>query len=205
MAPTSEAPPDTTMMRTVHDAPRRDLARANEVLADAGTLGGDQRCAIGTHLEWMMGFLRAHHASEDNGLYRLAGERADPAARLVLDRMRADHHAVAAAISEVDLAAAALRADRSDDAVRRTATALCALVVVLRPHLQAEEDDAMPIVSRLISAAEWQAIEKEHNLDPKSTSELGFEGHWLIDGSTDADRATVLGLVPPIPRRLMLH
>ena len=46
----------------------------------------------------------------------------------------------------------------------------------------------MPIVSRLITAAEWQAIEKKHNLDPKSIAELGFEGHWLIDGSSDADR-----------------
>ena len=63
----------------------------------------------------------------------------------------------------------------------------------------------MPIVSRLVTAAEWQAIEKEHNLDPKSMSELGFEGHWLIDGSSDADRATVLGLVPPIPRFVLLH
>lgn len=63
----------------------------------------------------------------------------------------------------------------------------------------------MPIVSRLITAAEWLAIEKKHNLDPKSRSELGFEGHWLIDGSSDADRAAVVGLVPPLPRFLLLH
>lgn len=51
----------------------------------------------------------------------------------------------------------------------------------------------MPITSRLISAAEWQAIEKKHNLDPKSMSDLGFEGHWLIDSVSDADRVTVIG------------
>ena len=63
----------------------------------------------------------------------------------------------------------------------------------------------MPVTARLITAAEWQAIEKEHNLDPKSMSELGFEGHWLIDGASDADRATVIGLVPPIPRFILLR
>ena len=63
----------------------------------------------------------------------------------------------------------------------------------------------MPITARLITAAEWQAIEKKHNLDPKSMSDLGFEGHWLIDGASDADRATVIGLVPPIPRFILLR
>ena len=63
----------------------------------------------------------------------------------------------------------------------------------------------MPIASRLVTAAEWEAIDKQHNLDPKSFSELGFEGHWLVDGATESDRATVLGLVPPIPRFVLLH
>jgi hypothetical protein len=76
---------------------------------------------------------------------------------------------------------------------------------VLLPHLREEEDEAMPIVSRLITAGEWLAVEHEHNLDPKSMSELGFEGHWLIDGATEADRAIVAGLVPPIPRFILLH
>ena len=63
----------------------------------------------------------------------------------------------------------------------------------------------MPITSRLITAAEWDAIDKKHNLDPKSMSDLGFEGHWRIDGASDADRAKVVGLVPTIPRFILLH
>ena len=63
----------------------------------------------------------------------------------------------------------------------------------------------MPIVSRLITAAEWQAIEKEHNLDPKSMADLGFEGHWLIDGATTADRTAVASVVPPIARFFLLR
>lgn len=64
-------------------------------------------------------------------------------------------------------------------------------------------DDAMPITAQSITAAECQAIEKKHNLDPKSMSDLGFEGHWLIDSASGADRATVLG--PPIQRFILLH
>jgi hypothetical protein len=123
----------------------------------------------------------------------------------VLDRMAREHHDVVAAISAVRSAASTLAEQPSDDAARATAEALEQLRVVLLPHLQEEEDEAMPIVSRLITAAEWQAIEKEHNLDPKSMSDLAFEGHWLIDGATDADRTVVIELVPPIPRFILLH
>jgi hemerythrin-like domain-containing protein len=207
MTTATDAPADTTMMRIVHDALRRDLDRANAVLTAPVRASGDQRRAIGAHLSWMMRFLHAHHASEDHGLYPLVRERAGEAAaaREVLDRMGRDHDAIATAIARVEAAAAALVADSSDDAEKQTVLALDGLGDVLLPHLREEEADAMPIVSRLITAAEWLAIEQEHNLDPKSTSELGFEGHWLIDSASDTDRATVLGLVPPVPRFLLLH
>ena len=207
MARTSDAPADTTMMRIVHDALRRDLARAKVALSEPTGASRDRRRAVGAHLGWMMRFLHAHHASEDDGLYPLVRERArdDAEALGVLDRMTREHQAIAAPISAVEATAAPLAADGSDPATRRAIAALDALAAVLLPHLRAEEDDAMPLTSRLVTAAEWDAIDKKHNLDPKSMSDLGFEGHWLIDSASDADRATVTRLVPPIPRFILLH
>ncbi len=206
MAMTPDAPADTTIMRIVHDALRRDLERATTALTEPD-LARARRRAIGAHLGWMMCFLRAHHASEEDGLYPLVRERAGDAVELlsVLDRMTDEHEDVAPAIARVEAAAAALAEDGSDGAARQTLTALDALGGALLPHLREEEDEAMPIASRLITAAEWQAIEQTHNVGPKSMSELGFEGHWLIETATDADRATVIGLVPPIPRFVLLH
>ena len=37
-----------------------------------------------------------------------------------------------------------------------------------------------------------------------SLTELGLEGHWLIDGVTAEDRDVVLGVVPPVPRHLLV-
>jgi hemerythrin-like domain-containing protein len=195
------------MMRIVHDALRRDLARARMALAEPGRASPMQRRAIGSHLGWMMGFLHAHHASEDNGLYPVVRQRAqdETDALEVLDRMAREHDAIAPAVAALEAVAAGLAANASDDAARQTIDALDSLTDVLLPHLRQEEVDAMPIASRLITAAEWQAIEKTHNLDPKSMSDLGFEGHWLIDAAGDADRATVLGLVPPVPRLILLY
>jgi hypothetical protein len=63
----------------------------------------------------------------------------------------------------------------------------------------------MPVVSRAITDAEWRAIEQRHNLDGKSSAQLGREGHWLIDDASEEDRARVLGLVPPLPRFALVH
>ena len=206
MAIAADAPADTSMMRIVHDALRRDLARAQGALGDRRTSAADQRRAVGRHLRWMMAFLRAHHASEDEGLYPFVRSRAaDPVDREVIDRMCRSHEDLTPAILDVDAAAATLAAAETDTAAVHALAAVDALASVLLPHLREEEDEAMPIVSRWINAGQWSAIDKAHNLDPKSKAELGFEGHWLIDGASDADRATVVGLVPPIARFLLLH
>ena len=207
MTMTSAPPADTTMMRIVHDALRRDLARARTTLAEPACSHQDRRRAVGAHLGWMMHFLHAHHAAEDEGLYPLLRARAgaDESVLEVLERMAGEHQAIASAMGVLEDASAALVSDPSDVAAQRTIAAIAALAAVLHPHLREEEDDAMPITSRLVTGPEWDAIDKKHNLDPKSMSELGFEGHWLIDGASDADRAKVVGLVPPVPRFVLLH
>ena len=63
----------------------------------------------------------------------------------------------------------------------------------------------MPIVSDALTEAEWLAIEHEHNVKPKGIAQLGKEGHWLIDDASAEDRAKVLGLVPAVPRFVLLH
>ena len=100
-----DAPADTRMMRIVHQALRRDLRRAQVALTGEPPPPHRQQQAIARHLIWMMAFLRAHHRSEDDGLYPLVRQR-DPAAAELLDAMHADHEEVASAMSALDAAAA---------------------------------------------------------------------------------------------------
>ena len=192
-------PADTTMMRIVHDALRRDLARARRALASGPPPDRRQRAAISEQLRWMTGFLEGHHRSEDLGLYPLVRERSAGAAAL-LDDMAADHRADAPALRSVGTAAAGPGEDVVPD---RLVGALDELSAILLPHLRREEDEVMPLVSRVVSAGEWQDIEQEHNLDGKSMAQLGREGHWLIDDTSPEDRDRVLSLVPPIQRLVL--
>jgi hypothetical protein len=77
------APADTSMMRIVHAALRRDLERARNAVTGQPVPDGRQRAAIARHLTWMMRFLDAHHRSEDDGLYPVVRARRPDAAALL--------------------------------------------------------------------------------------------------------------------------
>jgi iron-sulfur cluster repair protein YtfE (RIC family) len=197
-------PADTRMMNIVHQALRRDLQRAATALELTPPPGERQRVAIADHLGWMMEFLRGHHESEDVGLYPVVRARRPDAADL-LDQMDDDHQTIARSIDAVDLAASTYGATDEPSARTRLVAALGDLDEVLLPHLQREEELVLPIAAAALTDAEWQAIEHEHNVKHKTIAQLGREGHWLIDDASAADRETVLGLVPAVPRFALLH
>ena len=100
----ADAPADIRLMGIVHDALRRDLRRTRQVLTATPPPAGRQRQALAEHVRWMMQFLRAHHATEDDGLYPMVRQRTPQAADL-LDQMHAEHATIGPAIVAVERAA----------------------------------------------------------------------------------------------------
>ena len=197
-------PSDMRMMGIVHDALRRDLARAIDTLSGDALPPEPQGQAIGRHVEWMMGFLHQHHHGEDEGVWPLLRRRR-PDVVPVVDETEADHERIAPLIDRCENAARAFAVHPSEESGDALAVALRDLADVLLPHLEREEAELMPLTSVAISAAEWAEIEQRYYVGPKSTSELGFEGHWLLDG-LDAERAdVVVHTVPPVVRSILLH
>lgn len=184
-------PADTRTMRIVHNAMRRDLTRAREVLDALPYPHNRQRIALAEHLTMIMAFLHKHHDAEESGLYPLV--RRDPAAGALLAEMEADHDALDSGIAAVERAAAAYALDpgaRAD-----LATALDLLNPVLMPHLDREEDLLMPVVERTVTKAEWDAWERAL-ARKRSLPELAREGLWVMDGATEDERALMTALVP---------
>lgn len=197
-------PADTRMMGIVHGALRRDLLRARQVASTAPYPQGRQRRALGEHVVWLMDFLHAHHTSEDEGLWPAVRAK-NPDAGALLDSLEADHQRIEPAAAALRAAGERYAASTRDDARSGLVAALDDLGTVLFPHLDREVEEAMPVVSRTISHGEWRAIEQKYNLKPKSLSQLGFEGHWLIDGIDDEGYDVVVHTVPAIPRFVLLH
>jgi hemerythrin-like domain-containing protein len=195
-----DGPADTRMMGIVHDALRRDLARTRAALD--GPVPEAQRRALAAHVGWMLDFLHAHHEGEDAGLYPMV-RAVDPTAGALLDAMAADHAAVDPAVG--DLRVAIARWADSDAARASVRDALIALEDVLLPHLDREENEAMPVVATAITHRQWHEWEQEYNIKTKSLPKLAEEGLWLMDGLDPARKAIVEAEVPWVPRMLVLY
>jgi hemerythrin-like domain-containing protein/uncharacterized protein YndB with AHSA1/START domain len=186
-------PADTRMMCIVHNALRRDIARAQSALTHWPYPDPRQRDAIGKHLVWMMQFLHRHHRTEDDGLYPLVRQRV-PRAAPILDAMDADHHGLLPAIDRVSGTAPRYAQDASARA--ELVVALNQLAAVMLPHLDREETEMLPIVAAAVSMAEWNAIERAYAVKPLKPAELAFTALWLFDDANEEDRVVVRSVVP---------
>lgn len=201
---TQDGPADTRMMGIVHEALKRDLLRVRRVLGEAPAPQGRQRVALGQHVTWMLEFLHAHHSGEDAGLWPLVRER-NPAAVELLASMEADHARIAPAADVVAEAARTYTATTIDAARVALVEALDGLIEVLVPHLDREVAEAMPVVSASITNREWDAVEQEYNIKPKTTRQLAMEGHWLLEGIDAEGYDVVVHKVPVALRFILLH
>jgi hemerythrin-like domain-containing protein len=201
---TAEVPADTAMMGIVHSALRRDLTRTSTALSGQTAPGDVQRAALTAHLAWMMDFLNRHHEGEDAGLWPMVRSLA-PSAGDLLDQMERDHAQIA---PHMEVLRSATSHYRDNDGVAprdRVVAALAALRAVLDPHLYREETEMMPIITQTMTGAQWENFNHEHFIKPKSKSELGQEGHWLIDSLDPVGYRVVVESVSPIPRFVLLH
>lgn len=199
-----EGPADTRMMGIVHNALKRDLLRTRQALLAVPPPQGRQRVALGKHVTWMLDFLHAHHSGEDAGLWPLVRRR-NPAAAELLDSMEADHARIAPAAAAAAAAAREYTATTADSPRARLVDALDGLVGVLVPHLDREVAEAMPVVAASITNREWDAVEQEYNIKPKTTRQLAMEGHWLLEGIDTEGYDVVVHKVPAVLRFVLLH
>jgi len=152
----------------------------------------------------MMDLLHAHHSSEDTGLWPLVRRR-NPAAGAMLDSLEADHARIAPAADAVATAARQYTLTTAEPPQVALVEALDGLLDVLVPHLDREVAEAMPIVAASITDREWNAVEQEYNIKPKSVRELGIEGHWLLEGIDPEGYDVVVGKVPAVLRFALIH
>jgi hemerythrin-like domain-containing protein len=192
------------MMGIVHDALRRDLDRLRAALTTTPHPEGARRRALAEHTAWLLAFLHHHHTGEDEGLYPMV-RAANPGAGALLDAMDAEHAAIDPCMDRLGAAAQRWGTTGSDADRVAVVDALDALDAVLRPHLEHEEADVMPVVSASITHRQWREWEQVTNIGPKSFADLGAEGHWMLDGLDPDRRRLLLHQVPAIPRVVLLY
>jgi hemerythrin-like domain-containing protein len=185
---------DMTMMLTVHDAFRRELARIAKITAQTDD---DPKHILTAAIGWQMfkKYLRIHHTSEDDAVWgpmeqKLAGRPADLA---LLAAMEAEHAAIDPLLNAIDLALG----DR-DQGPERLGGLVDQLVTNLGGHLKHEESEGLALIDSTLNQEQWANFGALHV--KRVGSDAATYLPWLLDSATEEWTAKVLSGLPPYGR-----
>jgi iron-sulfur cluster repair protein YtfE (RIC family) len=151
-------PLDMAAMYAVHDVLRRELEPIARVTA---RVGDDPRRVLRTATGWrrFKETLRAHHRTEDGLLWpALRRQLADrPDELVLLEALEAEHAAIDQHLAMIDELL-----DDPEAGLLRLGDLTDSLVTGLGGHLTHEEAAAIPLIERVLPAAQWAAFEQAH-------------------------------------------
>lgn len=190
---------DTSDMVIVHRMFRRECALLPQLVA--AVAGGDLARArvVAGHAREVLDMLHHHHVGEDELLWPKLLARTRFHADL-LARMDSQHQALAVLLEHAATAFSAWQ----HAPVAPTSAALTALLeqlsVGLNTHFDEEEAQVLPIVERVITAAEYHEVGQRGLVSIPLTRRLVALG-YLLEETTPQERSDFLAVVPA-PARL---
>lgn len=157
-----EGPVDMFMMYVMHHAFRRDLSMLTE--AARVTPVSDRTAWRLLEQRWSVFHeaLHGHHTGEDTGLWPLLLERAEESERQTLLDMEAEHAELDPLLEACGRGFTRLTDHADDDARAALAVRLVATRECLARHLHHEETEAIAIIQRRLTQADWDRLDEEH-------------------------------------------
>jgi hemerythrin-like domain-containing protein len=184
-------------MVVIHRVFRRELA-AIPTLIRAVRDGDTTRArTVADHLDLILSGLHMHHTGEDAVLWPLLLERAEPSAELV-HTMERQHERVDDYAGQVAPLRTAWSQAPSAIVGEQLARLVEAFGEALREHLDLEEREILPLVSRHLSVAEWDSL-GEHGKESMSSRQLPLMFGAILEDADDVERRRMLAhLTPPL-------
>jgi hypothetical protein len=205
-------PADLLPMYLMHHAFRRDLARF--AASVAATAVEDRRTWHALARRWaQLGrVLHLHHEGEDEILWPLLLTRVDDAGdavgRATLEAMEAEHEEIDPLLTGCADGLAVLAAGGGDqDTQAALVVRMAAAAERLGHHLGHEESEAMALVQRHLTPAEWDALHPEFGRHYTPRDAL-FALPWVLHGLPRDLRPQALAFVgrgPVLVWRLLLR
>jgi hemerythrin-like domain-containing protein len=202
MTTTTMEKPDTNEMRVIHRVFRRELTALPGYVRR--TPDGDLERAevVGHHAQFMLDALHIHHTGEDENLWPLLLDRAQPSTDLI-HTMQAQHERVHESVDRCQGLLAQWRPDPDPSVGEQLASAIEGLNGALLEHLDQEEREILPLAEQYVSPAEWAKL-GEHGRDSMSRDQLPIMFGAILEEADPEERAQMLAHIP-LPIRLLLR
>ena len=190
---------DTSDMVIVHRMFRRECALLPQLVA--AVAGGDLARArtVAGHAREVLDMLHHHHVGEDELLWPRLSVRTRFHADL-LARMDSQHQGLAVLLEHAATAFTAWQHAPTAPTSTALTTLLEQLSAGLNEHFDEEEAAVLPIVERVITAAEYQEVGRRGLVSIPLTRRLVVLG-YLLEGATPQERSDFLAAIPA-PARL---
>jgi hemerythrin-like domain-containing protein len=201
MSQTKE-PVDTWEMVVVHRAFRREFGLAPKLIRRVADGDRERAGVVADYLEFIGNGLHHHHTAEDELLWPLLLERVGELDGELVHRMETQHETVATLIAQAAELMPAWRASAAASTGEQLAVVFEKMSVALNEHLTDEETEILPLCSRYLTHAEWEALGKRgQEAIPKGAKAFVSLGGLLAD-ATPQERSRFLAQLP-LPARVM--
>jgi hypothetical protein len=179
-------PADMTMMYVMHHAFRRDLDRFTAAVAATPVADRATWQALAARWDRFFTVLHHHHSVEDLYIWPFLLERADARERTTLEAMEEEHGHIDPLLAAVADAFIALAGDRppsgAEDVRAGLKVRMAATRDLLGRHLEHEETEAITILQRHSTTADWHRIEQEQIGKKKIPVPMPFLVGWCAEG-----------------------
>jgi hemerythrin-like domain-containing protein len=192
---------DTGDMIVVHRFFRKVFRDARRLVDGVADGDGERARAVGRFTREIAGSLHAHHQGEDQMLWDRLSERA-PGCAAHVERMRAQHAAMAERLDALDEVIPAWEASAAASDRARVRMALDEVLAVLAVHLGDEEASILPVAGPVFTQKEWDQL-GAHARSRIPVSRLLIQLGMILDSFPADEREEWFTTTFPAPVRVL--
>ena len=197
-----EGPVDMYMMYVMHHAFRRDLTKLTEAAECTPVTDRVAWTLLKQRWEVFAEALHGHHSGEDAGLWPLLLERGTPEDVDTLEAMEAEHAEIDPILTACAKGFEAVTTATDPVAAAHLADRLAAARDTLLAHMGHEESDALALVQKYMTQADWDHV-VENNFDRKTSPRLLFAAVPWIAHELPRDAVDALLAEAGLPMKLV--
>ncbi|HEY0539870.1 MAG TPA: hemerythrin domain-containing protein [Actinoallomurus sp.] len=182
---------DGREMFMVHDMFRREFGLMPSVVRGVRAGDRDRTRIVAAHITALTTVLHTHHHGEDVHVWPALLQRGSADVTRVIDLMENQHARIEELAAEVDAALEAWWGGATAECRDALADLLDRLILLIKDHMRLEEERAVPLMEKYITAAEWTTMLQVETgeMDPEALT-LGF-GMAMYEGDPDIVGAVI--------------